>query len=167
MAIEARPPRHVALAGLLALAFSMVAPGARAQSLPADFAVAVANDRVPEVKRLLAAGANPDTVDGNGDPMIVIAARAGNAATVDVLLAARANVNARTGFGDTALMVAALGGRGELVRKLRAAGADVNQQGWTALIYAATGGHDEIVRFLLAEGADINAAAPKDRKSVV
>ena len=43
--------------------------------------------------------------------MLVIAARAGNAATVDVLLAARANVNARNGFGDTALMVAALGGR--------------------------------------------------------
>ena len=101
MSIETRRRRRIALAGLLAAAFSIVTPGAGAQTLPADLAVAVANDQVPEVRRLLAAGASPDTVDRNGDPMIVIAARAGNVATVDVLLAARANVKARTGFGDT------------------------------------------------------------------
>ena len=110
MSIETRRRRRSALAGLLAAAFSIVTPGARAQPSPADFAVAVANDRVQEVKRLLAAGADPDTVDRNGDPVLVIAARAGSAATVDLLLAARANVKARNGFGDTALMVASLGG---------------------------------------------------------
>ncbi len=119
MSIEGRR-RCIALAALLATGFSLVAPGAHAQPSPADLAVAAANDRVQEVKRLLAAGADPDSVDRNGDPVLVIAVRAGSAATVDLLLAARANVNARNGFGDTALMVASLGGRSDLVRKLRA-----------------------------------------------
>jgi ankyrin repeat protein len=98
-------------AGFVLAAYLAPAPVAQAQSVEEDFAIAVFNDRVAEVKRLLAAGASPDTTDKNGDPVIVIAVRAGSTASLDLLLGARANVNATTKFGDSALMVAALGGR--------------------------------------------------------
>ena len=40
-----------------------------------DIAIAVANDRAAEVKRLLAAGADPSMTDRHGDPLLVIAVR--------------------------------------------------------------------------------------------
>jgi hypothetical protein len=144
-----------AAAGIASIPLAAVA-----QQLYEDFVIAVNNDRVSQVKALLARGMDPDTVDPNGEPVLVAAARAGNTATVEVLLAGKANVNARSRFGDTALMVAALNGHLELVRKLRVRGAAVDQPGWTALIYAATGGHDDVVRYLLAEGANVNAGSP-------
>jgi len=154
--------RCLRLAAALAVTVGAAAlpqPG-RAQQAYEDFIFAVANDRAPQVKSLLARGIDPDTVDRSGNPALVIAAREGYAATVDVLLAGRANVNARSPTGDTAMMVAALGGHLDLVKKLRASGGAVNPAGWTPLIYAATGGRDDIVRYLLAEGADINAVSP-------
>jgi ankyrin repeat protein len=156
-----RRPAWRRMAAALAIAALVIAsPVPGAQPVPDDFVIAVVNDRAQEIRRMLAAGADPDMLDNNGDPVLVIAVRAGNAASVDVLLATRLNVNAKTKFGDTAMMVAALSGRLDLVKKLRARGAEINPTGWTPLIYAATGGSDDVVRYLLAEGADINAASP-------
>jgi ankyrin repeat protein len=146
----------VALAAAILCA---VATLGRAEPAPDDFFIYVANDRVDEVKQMLAKGVDPDSVDKNGEPAIVLAAR-NNPKTLDVLLATKVNVNARNGFGDSAIMVAALGGRLDFVKKLRARGAEVNQTGWTALIYAATGGHDAVVTYLIGEGANINAKSP-------
>jgi uncharacterized protein len=160
MRIDRHTARWPAAAGLVALVLLTVTFGARAQQLLDDFFIFVANDRVADVKRVLAQGLDPDSVDKNGDPALVVAVRAGNAATLDVLLQTRANVNARNRFGDTALMVAALGGRLDLVKSLRTHGAEINQRGWNALIYAATGGHDAVVTYLLAQGADIDSASP-------
>jgi len=87
-----------------------------------DFIVAVNNDRVPQVKELLGKGIDPNTVGPNGEPALVLAARAGYAGTVDALLAAKANVNARSPVGDSAIMAAALNGHTDLVKKLRARG---------------------------------------------
>ena len=81
---------------------------AAAAAAEEDFAIAVANDRVGQVKELLARGVDPNTVDAIGDPMLLVAARAGNVNTVEALLAARADVNVRNKFGDTAIMAAAL-----------------------------------------------------------
>jgi len=133
---------------------------AGAATLNEDFVIAAANDRVGQVKVMLARGADPNAVNALGDPALVVAARAGNAATVDALLAAKANVNARNKFGDTAIMVAALSGNLGIVRTLRGRGASLENAGWTPLIYAATGGFDAIVSYLLAEGANINASSP-------
>jgi len=145
---------------LLALAAVMaLARPALAQSYE-DFVFAVANDRAPMVKALLDRGMDPNTVDPKGEPALVVAARAGYSATIDVLLAGRADVNARSGFGDTALMMAALNGHDDIVRKLRARGGVLEGRGWTPLIYAATGGHDKIVTYLIGEGSNINAVSP-------
>jgi ankyrin repeat protein len=145
---------------LAALALAAVAAAAHAQRLYDDFIIAVANDRAGEVRQMLQRGMDPDTADASGDPVLLIAARAGNAATVDVLLAGRARVDARNRFGDTAVMVAALNGRLDIVKKIVERGAELNPSGWTPLIYAATGGHDDVVRYLLREGAKIDAQSP-------
>jgi len=151
---------HRAAALVVSALVVAVAWPAAAQPLYDDLVFAVTNDRAEQARGLLARGLDPDSVDPNGDPMLVIAARAGNAATVDVLLAGRAKVNARNRYGDTAIMVAALNGHLGIVRMLRTKGAALDYPGWTPLIYAATGGHDEIVRFLLAEGANVDAGSP-------
>ncbi len=125
-----------------------------------DFVFAVANDRVGEVKSLLARGMDPDTVDPNADPVLLVAARLGFQDTLNALLAARAGVDRANRFGDTAIKVAALNGHLNIVRTLRERGAAIDMPGWTPLIYAATGGHDGIVRYLLGQGANVNAASP-------
>lgn len=142
---------------LLALAAALPA---HAQQLLDDLFIAAVNDRGGEVKSILARGVDPDSIDANGDPVIVAAARAGSASVVDVLLAAKVQVDQRNRWGDTALMVAVLNGHAGIAKALRQRGAAVNMKGWTPLIYAATGGHDDIVRWLLGEGSDINAPSP-------
>jgi ankyrin repeat protein len=132
-----------------------------------DFIIAVNNDRVAQVKEFLGRGMDPNTVGPNGEPVLVLAARANSTGTVDALLAAKANVNAKSAVGDTAIMAAALNGHLDLVKKLRARGAEINGAGWTPLIYAATGGHDAIVEYLLAEGANVNAVSPNGTSALM
>ena len=144
---------------LLAL-FAFATLPALAEPLLDTFAVAVENDRVDEVKRLLARGMDPDSVNAQGDTMLCIAARNGNVQTVQALLAAKAHPDRANRFGDTPLMLAALKGDMPTVRALQTAGAAVNKRGWTPLIYAATGGHDDVVTFLLQHGAEIDAPSP-------
>jgi ankyrin repeat protein len=150
-----------AVAGILPLS-------SRAQAVYEEFMHSVANDFAERVKAYLARGMDPNTVSKEGEPALLIAARAGNSNTVDALLAAPGvKVDARSVVGDTALMAAAIAGKLDIVKKLRARGAVVNMSGWTPLIYAATGGHVEIVRYLLAEGADINAVAPNGNTALI
>jgi ankyrin repeat protein len=132
-----------------------------------DFIFAISNDRVPLVRELLAKGVDPNTVGPTGDPVLVMAAKAGYTGTVDALLAAKADVNRRSAIGDSAIMGAALNGHLDLVKKLRNRGAEINNAGWTPLIYAATGGQDAVVEYLLAEGAQINAVSPNGTSALM
>lgn len=146
---------------LLAALFFCAVPGlVQAQALFERFNMAVAADRADEVAALLARGMDPDTVDPNGDPALLVASRAGFEPTVDVLLRAGAKVNARNRFGDSAVMAAAIEGQLAIVKKLVARGAAIDGAGWTPLIYAATGGRDEVVRYLLDAGAKVDAEGP-------
>src|ERR1700694_154268 len=130
------------------------------QALYERFVKAVAMDRSDEVSSLLARGVDPNTVDPEGNPALVVAARAGFEPTVDALLRAGAKVNGRNQYGDSAIMVAALGGYVSVVKKLLAKGADLDNPGWNALTYAATGGQNDVVRVLLDAGANVNASGP-------
>ena len=151
---------QMARATFAGLAMCMLSFALCAQGLLDDLTVAVANDRADDVKRLLARGMDPNSVDASGDTLLGIAARNGSARTVAVLVAAKADPDKRNRFGDTPLLLASLKGDLETVRALVAAGAAINPRGWTPLIYAATGGHDAVATFLLQRGADINAASP-------
>jgi ankyrin repeat protein len=159
MRIEIWPRRGCLV--LLAALFLLAAPTApQAQALFERFNMAVAADRADEVAALLARGMDPNTVDLNGDPALLVAARAGFEPTLDVLLHARAKVNASNRFGDTPILVAAIAGHLGVVKKLVARGAEIDAKGWTPLIYAASGGRDEVVRYLLEAGANIDAQGP-------
>ncbi|MCK9260810.1 MAG: ankyrin repeat domain-containing protein [Azoarcus sp.] len=113
-----------------------------------------------QLTNLLARGIDPDTVDANGNTLLILAAREGNAETVKALLNYRPRVAYRNLAGDSALMLAVLGGHDEVVDALLAAKAPLNHDGWTALHYAAFEGHQGLFDKLLAAGADINALAP-------
>jgi ankyrin repeat protein len=145
-----------ALRTLFAVLAFALAPLGHAALLD-DFLAAVANDRGADVRAMLARGVDPDSVDANGDPAIVIAARSGSLSAVDALIAAHVKVDMPNRYGDTALMVAALGDRLDVAKALRAAGANVNPRGWTPLAYAATGGHDAMATWLIGQGANLDA----------
>jgi len=144
---------------LIGMAPAVVRSQAKQQGLYERFVESVAIDRSDDVAALLARGMDPNTVDPNGEPMLVVASRAGFEPTVDALLRAGAKVDAKNGFGDTAIMVASLGGYLVLVKKLYARGAEINPPGWTPLAYAATNGKTDVVRYLLAIGANPNAVS--------
>jgi ankyrin repeat protein len=144
---------------LISLAPAVALGQAKPQGLYERFVESVAIDRSDDVAALLARGMDPNTVDPNGEPMLVVASRAGFEPTVDALLRAGAKVDAKNGFGDTAIMVASLGGHLVLVKKLYARGAEINPVGWTPLSYAATNGKTDVVRYLLEIGANANAVS--------
>lgn len=109
---------------------------------------------------LLNRGIDPETIDEQGNTLLILAAREGHAATVSALLQYRPRVSHRNLAGDSALMLAALRNHGEVVDLLLDAGAELNHDGWTPLMYAAFEGHLELVERLLAKGADPDLLAP-------
>ncbi|HLX27098.1 MAG TPA: ankyrin repeat domain-containing protein [Casimicrobiaceae bacterium] len=151
---------HTRRGFLLGAALAPLAFRAGAAELLDDLTQAVANDRVDEVKRLLARGMDPNSVNADSEPMLCTAARNGSAQAAQALIAAKANVDIANRYGDTPMMLAALKGHLDIVRMLQAAGAKLDGPGWTPLIYAATGGHDDIVKFLILHGANIDAQSP-------
>lgn len=109
---------------------------------------------------LLERGIDPDTVDEQGNSLLILAAREGQVDTVAALLRHRAKRDYRNLAGDSALMLALLKGHDEVVRALLDAGATVNHDGWAPLHYAAFEGREAALEMLIAAGADVNALAP-------
>ena len=109
---------------------------------------------------LLQRGIDPNTIDAQGNSLLILAAREGQLDTVKALLPFRPNVSHRNLAGDSALMLATLRGNSDMVRLLLDAGAEFNHDGWTPLMYAAFEGHLELVELFLKLGADVNALAP-------
>lgn len=91
-------------------------------------AIACGNGNAAIVRKLLEAGADPNSADPNGDTPLMIAARTeGGAEVVKALLERGAAVNARDKIAEeTALMRAVRANQTESVRLLLAASADVN-----------------------------------------
>jgi ankyrin repeat protein len=119
----------------------------------ASFRAAVA-DQVPVIEALIAAGADPDAINGSGDSScLILAAQSGCESAVAALVGGGANVN-RQADGVTALMVAARMGEVGIVRLLLQLGANPAARAgrFTAADYARHNAHDDLAD-LLDQGA--------------
>ncbi len=113
---------------------------------------------------LLEHGADPNTLDESGRPVLVAAAAAGNTEVLPMLLAKGAAIEAADSAGTTALLAATLGGHTDAVKTLLDAGANANgagQRDITPLIAAIVRGHTPIAESLIKAGADVNASTGK------
>ncbi len=126
-----------------------------------DFFKAVQFDNVRTVQTLLQRGFDPNTVNPEGIPALMLAVREPSLKVAELLASwPQTKTEVRNANDESPLMLAALRGYLPLVKKLVANDADVNKPGWTPLHYAATGGHVPIVEFLLEESAYIDAESP-------
>jgi ankyrin repeat protein len=126
-----------------------------------DFALAASTDDVTTVRKLLAKGTDPNTVDPvSHETVLLLALREGAQRVIDELVNARdLRLEQAAPNGNTPLMMAAFKRNGGAVQALLARGAAVNRPGWAPLHYAAAGGDPAITRLLIARGADVNARA--------
>lgn len=111
---------------------------------------------VERVTACLEAGAGPMARAEDGETILHLVARDGDAGAVEALLAAGANVMARTAYGETPLHEA-VSNEVNVVEALLAAGGDVMaraENGDTPVHDAAGAGNLAAVEILLAAGAD-------------
>jgi ankyrin repeat protein len=123
--------------------------------------VAAQKGNADGVKRLLAGGANIETIDGYGRPLLDVATAFGQTEIVQILLTAGAKANAVTGNRQTALHIAAAYGKTDIVKALLTAGAGVNvadHDGNSPLHIAVTNPTSRlVVKELLDAGAKVDA----------
>ena len=119
---------------------------------------AAAQDRVDEVRRLLAAGESPDQLGPGGTTPLIDAVQTNALAAAAALLDAGADPNRRdaTAAGWTPLMYAIHHGHAAAVQLLLNRGADPNARGKSGglpLLAAATQSDPAFVSLLMAHGA--------------
>jgi ankyrin repeat protein len=110
---------------------------------------------------LLDRGANPNVIDPDDRPALILALSHDQVALAEALLAHGADPKAKTKAGETALFYADEA-QGSMATRLTALGVEVNavdRYGDTALIRAAFGGRASTVRALLKAGALVNATS--------
>jgi ankyrin repeat protein len=149
-----------AVAAMVVSLATLAAPGITLAATPQDAATYVANDRVAEVRDLLASGWNPNILI-KGQPAIMQAVRDGAWRVFDVLAAStRTDVNMANSHDETPLMYLAIQGQTQRAEALIARGAKVNRLGWTPLHYAASKGQMDVAKLLIAHKAIVNAPGP-------
>ncbi|NML31261.1 ankyrin repeat domain-containing protein [Paraburkholderia antibiotica] len=153
------PARRFACAAALACAALVAVP---AHAAPIDSLIkSVKFDDVDGVNKLLGKGMDPNSVDSQGIPLLVIAAREKSDKVTAALLAnPKTDIEIQDKAGENALMMASLAGDLNIVNLLIAKDAEVNKKGWAPLHYAAANGHDDIVKVLLDHSAYVDAGSP-------
>ncbi|MDR2214603.1 MAG: ankyrin repeat domain-containing protein [Nevskiaceae bacterium] len=118
-----------------------------------------AND-LPEVKRLLAEGADVRAPNAFGATPMMLAAVTADTQMIRTLLDAGADAESTNAEGQTALMVVARTGNVEAAQLLLRKGAKVNAKeswgGQDALMWAAAQSQPEMIAFLLSKGAQVD-----------
>jgi hypothetical protein len=126
-----------------------------------DFFKAVKFDNVRTVQALLQRGFDPNTVNPEGVPALMLAVREPSLKVAELLASwPKTKTELRNDKDESVLMLAALKGYFSLVQKLVEHDADVNKTGWTPLHYAASAGHVQIIEYLLEHSAYIDAESP-------
>ena len=127
-----------------------------------DLVLAAQMDNVTQVKKLLARGLSPNTIDPvSGESVLMLALREGSESVAAALIAdQRLELERQAPNGNTALMMAAFRHNRAAVLALIARGAVVTRPGWTALHYAAASGDREIAAILLDHDTYIDAESP-------
>ncbi len=126
-----------------------------------DFFRAILSDDPRGVQVLLQRGFDPNTVNPEGNPALMLALRVPAPKVVDVLISwPQTKIEVRNAQDESPLMLAALRGQLDWVKKLVDRDADINKTGWTPLHYAATGGHVPVIEYLLDNSAYIDAESP-------
>lgn len=156
-------------------------PSANIQSIlrNADLLVACESGNAAEVRKLLAAGVDPNARRNSGATALSYAVAGRHADVVRALLDAKADPN-RTSFGLAPLFLAAENSDVEIIKLLLKAGANVNEplqavdedmkvrNGDTALIASASPGVSAAAtQALLAAGANVNARADNGKTAVM
>jgi ankyrin repeat protein len=162
LASARRRARRIAFAATVACMALTTLSAAPVQAAPIDSLIkSVKFDDVDGVNKLLAKGMDPNSVDNQGIPLLVLAAREKSDKVGAALLAnPKTNIEIEDKAGENALMMAALGGDLTFVNLLLAKDAEVNKKGWAPLHYAAANGHDDIVKVLLDHSAYVDAGSP-------
>ena len=126
-----------------------------------DFFKALQSDNVRVVQGLLQRGFDPNTVNPEGIPALMLAVREPSPKVAELLAAhPKTKVEIRNDKDESVLMLASLKGYLALVEKLVENDADVNKPGWTPLHYAASRGHVPVITHLLEHSAYIDAESP-------
>ncbi|MFH1493508.1 MAG: ankyrin repeat domain-containing protein [Pseudomonadota bacterium] len=122
-----------------------------------------------QIKKLIAAGANPTTrfqeLFEGLHPLYAAVSLSRDIATVEALLDGGADLELPCHDSGTALMLAVKEGQSDITQLLLARGAKGNvgdKSGLTALMLAARKGDQPLVDALLASGAEINATYPEN-----
>lgn len=145
------------LVALLAVAHTTAWAG-----LNEDLLKAVELDNAWGTRQLLAKGADPNTLDAKGNPLLVQALREDAfVAATELLKSPDLDPDAVNRSGENALMMAAIKGRLDFVKQLvEQHQAEINKAGWAPLHYAVTNGHEDIARYLLDRAAYVDAESP-------
>lgn len=102
--------------------------------------ILVKNGNVRFLRYVLARGANPNILDGQGNTAAVLATQSGSAEAVQALIDYKADLNLGNRQGQTPLILAVLARRADLIHILLDAGADPDKtdtlQGMSARDYA-------------------------------
>lgn len=126
-----------------------------------DFFNAIRQNKVPAVEALLRRGFDPNTVDPDGKPGLVVAIEQTSFSVAAALARHPLTVvETRNAHDESPLMLASLKGALDLCQVLIGRDADINKTGWTPLHYAATGGHLSVMGLLLERHAYIDASSP-------
>ena len=144
----------------LTLSLSYIQPVfSQSDSQRNEFAKAMKFDDVNTVKSLISQGINPNLVDSNGNPMLVLAIKDRSYKVIDVLLTTKGmDVDLSNKQGETPLMIASINGDLPLVRTLVLKNkAQLDHISWTPLHYACAKGHLDIAQFLIANGAKVDS----------
>jgi len=157
-----------ALSGLTAAAFCAIAPSALAQRPPSEaeikaytglHAAAAAGD-VPEISRLIDAGADREARDGNGRTPLHVAAFGRQYDAARALMRRGANPNALDAQRYDIVTIASVADDLLMLQVALEGGASARNvtspYDGTALIAAAHLGHDEIVKTLIKAGAPLD-----------